>query len=106
MRDLAAKGNIPESVNEEDETGTGSSEEEIQQKETERLMKAAWEAMLIEGMDGSDGPPSSSSEKPVANDFQSKIKQTMEKLKESEDNLQVRTYAICISFQINLSPTC
>ncbi|KAJ3761804.1 Pex19 protein family-domain-containing protein [Lentinula raphanica] len=64
--------------------------------EAERLMKAAWEAMLIEGMNGmtdtepststAAGPTSTSSG--GGSDFQSKIKKTMEKLKESETNMQ------------------
>ncbi|KAJ3772949.1 Pex19 protein family-domain-containing protein [Lentinula raphanica] len=68
--------------------------------EAERLMKAAWEAMLIEGMNGmtdtepststAAGPTSTSSG--GGSDFQSKIKKTMEKLKESETNMQVRSH--------------
>ncbi|KAJ3733748.1 Pex19 protein family-domain-containing protein [Lentinula guzmanii] len=67
--------------------------------EAERLMKAAWEAMLIEGMNGmtetgTETAPSTSAAASIStssatgSDFQNKIKQTMEKLKESEDNLQ------------------
>ena len=57
---------------------------------TERLMKAAWEAMLIEGMNGATEPEAASSSSTTkTSDFQTKIKQTMDKLKESETNLQV-----------------
>ncbi|KAJ4468340.1 Pex19 protein family-domain-containing protein [Lentinula aciculospora] len=72
--------------------------EESEEGETERLMKAAWEAMLIEGMNGmtenvpvpsmSAAASTSASGTAAGSNFQSKIKQTMEKLKESEVNLQ------------------
>ncbi|KAJ3810401.1 Pex19 protein family-domain-containing protein [Lentinula aff. lateritia] len=94
MRELADE-KTPKSENENEETEEG---------EAERLMKAAWEAMLIEGMNGmAEPPPLPSTSKSTAastsasgggaafgagSDFQSKIKQTMEKLKESEVNLQ------------------
>jgi peroxin-19 len=74
-------------------------------EEAQRTLKAAWEAMLVDGMDGMgnlpgleallgqdwDGGDSSTSAagSGEANDFQSKIKQAMDKLKESESNLQV-----------------
>lgn len=95
MRELAV-GNGPDASAADSEQDTaGLTEEQIKQKETERLMKAAWEAMLIEGMDGmapSDVPPATTASASAAtSDFQSKIKQTMDKLKESEDNLQVPT---------------
>ncbi|KAF9460423.1 Pex19 protein family-domain-containing protein [Collybia nuda] len=77
-------------------------------EEAQRAFKAAWEAMLVEGMDGMKGSDLAGLEEfmgqdqgkiaggtsapPVAsdstNDFQNKIKQAMEKLKASESNLQ------------------
>ncbi|KAJ7115527.1 Pex19 protein family-domain-containing protein [Mycena crocata] len=50
-------------------------------------LKAVWEAMLIEGMDGKGTIPAE--EGPAhPGDFQSKIKQAMGKLKEGEEGLQ------------------
>ncbi|KAF5343561.1 hypothetical protein D9758_012968 [Tetrapyrgos nigripes] len=79
--------------------------EKEREEETQRLMKAAWEAMLIEGMNGAEseipglatgadekgkatpGPSASTTSEPKG-DFQSRLKQTMDKLKQSESNLQ------------------
>ncbi|KAH7875070.1 uncharacterized protein C8R40DRAFT_213251 [Lentinula edodes] len=88
----------------DEKTPKSNENEETEEGEAERLMKAAWEAMLIEGMNGmTEPPPLPSTSKSTAastsasggaaasgagSDFQSKIKQTMEKLKESEVNLQ------------------
>ncbi|TFK32374.1 Pex19 protein, partial [Crucibulum laeve] len=83
------------------------------EEEAAKVLKAAWEAMLVDGMNGESGdeglmrlgellgqdPLSGAAGKekakappapaPVAsNDFQSKIKQAMDKLKESESNLK------------------
>lgn len=98
MRELADE-KTPKS-----DKGNENKNEETEEGEAERLMKAAWEAMLIEGMNGmTEPPPLPSTSKSTAastsasgggaasgagSDFQSKIKQTMEKLKESEVNLQ------------------
>ncbi|KAJ3864466.1 Pex19 protein, partial [Lentinula novae-zelandiae] len=98
MRELADE-KTPKS-----DKGNENKNEETEEGEAERLMKAAWEAMLIEGMNGMTEPPPlpSTSKSTTAStsasgggaasgagsDFQSKIKQTMEKLKESEVNLQ------------------
>ncbi|KAF7297168.1 hypothetical protein MIND_00949900 [Mycena indigotica] len=60
----------------------------------EEELKAAWEAMLIESMngltEGANGGPAASSNgaDSAANDFQAKIKQAMGKLKEGEDALK------------------
>jgi len=54
--------------------------------ERERLA-AAWEAMLVEGMDGAS-EPSASSPGPSDADFQSRIRSTMSRLRESESGLQ------------------
>lgn len=57
-------------------------------------LAAAWEAMLVEGMNGMSEPagarPSAdaSSPKPKDADFQSRIRSTMNKLKESETGLK------------------
>lgn len=69
---------------------------------TKRALNAAWEAMLVEGLagkgddveveelgpDGVKGKGASSG----ANDFQSKIKETMDRLKQTESNLKVRFF--------------
>jgi Pex19 protein family len=47
--------------------------------------KAVWEQMLVEGMDGAPGVGQFSGD----SGFQDKIKQAVNKLKESESNLQV-----------------
>ncbi|KIK62347.1 hypothetical protein GYMLUDRAFT_41763 [Collybiopsis luxurians FD-317 M1] len=89
MKELTAGSQRPEDVIEQ---GSEQGDDKDKEKETERLMKAAWEAMLIEGMNGATEPEAASSssttEKGKASDFQTKIKQTMDKLKESETNLQ------------------
>jgi peroxin-19 len=92
----------------------GPETEEDKEKEAQRIMKAAWEAMLVEGMNGitdeggSEDNSASRSEGPSnSGDFQSKIKQTMDKLKESESNLKVCLNAISstvlFSTQLRLS---
>jgi peroxin-19 len=73
-------------LNDEDETSE-------QREERERTLAAAWEAMLIEGMDGSTDP-SLTQGAPIASktgekdDFKSRIRNTMNKLKESESGLK------------------
>jgi peroxin-19 len=67
--------------------------EETSEQERERTLAAAWEAMLIEGMDGATDP-SLTQGAPIApkagekDDFQSRIRNTMNKLKESESGLK------------------
>lgn len=54
-------------------------------------MAAAWEAMLVEGMDGMMDPSASastSSPKPMEDNYQSRIRSTLNRLKESESGLQ------------------
>jgi len=71
----------------------GESEASNQNQERERSLAAAWEAMLIEGMDGS--LPRRASDAPTVpkatekDDFQSRIRNTMNKLKESESGLKL-----------------
>ena len=83
-RDIAQRG-LNEGSGEESETSN-------QNKERERSLAAAWEAMLIEGMDGS--LPREASDAPTVpkatekDDFQSRIRNTMNKLKESESGLK------------------
>lgn len=63
-----------------------------QTQERERSLAAAWEAMLIEGLDGS--PPQGVSDVSAVpraaekDNFQSRIRNTMNKLKESESGLK------------------
>ncbi|KXN92039.1 Peroxisome biogenesis protein 19-1 [Leucoagaricus sp. SymC.cos] len=89
--------------------GTEMTDTERAKADAERAkaFKAAWEAMLVEGLNGGDdagrleklGEPlgkdgvkakgdSNGAGTSTGNDFQSKIKQAMDKLKESESNLQ------------------
>lgn len=100
-----------ESLMREIGAGEGLGPEGANDEETQRAFKAAWEKMLVEGMDGMGGNdlagleefmgqdqgisrniggPSAPGTSAEANDFQNKIKQAMDKLKESESNLQVR----------------
>ena len=100
--------------------GFGGGKKTAKEKEQERAFRAAWEAMLVEGMDGMVAPSSSAlaptsaspsasgvpgkenekgkeKEKEVAEgtdpskqDFQAGIRAAFEKLKSSESGLQVR----------------
>lgn len=73
MRELSAEGlTVPA---DKDESPADSA----------RALKAAWEQMLVEGMDGDPGVGQSSGD----SGFQDKIKQAVNKLKESESHLQV-----------------
>ena len=71
----------------------------------EEAMKKAWEDMLVNGMNGLMSDPESSLGKEASgstsggkDDFQSKIRQTMNKMKEGESNLQVRDKIAMIIF--------
>lgn len=105
MREIA--GGMPAAGGSKESTGTGPESSE-RDKDAERAFKAAWEAMLVEGMDGmgadaalgteflgsKGGPASASAKTGVSSigeksDFQNKIRQAMDKLKEGESNLQV-----------------
>lgn len=57
----------------------------LRELSAESSTKSAWEKMLVEGMDGAPGVGQSSGD----SGFQDKIKQAVNKLKESESNLQV-----------------
>jgi peroxin-19 len=66
-------------------------ETDEEKAEREQLFKAAWEAMLIEGMDGQvkAGDVASGSAAPEpANDFQKTVRAAMDKMKTSEDSLK------------------
>ncbi|KAG2057926.1 Pex19-domain-containing protein [Suillus hirtellus] len=84
-RGFAQQG-ATEGIPHEDETAE-------QREERERTLAAAWEAMLIEEMDGATDP-SLTQGAPIApktgekDDFQSRIRNTMNKLKESESGLK------------------
>ncbi|KAG0697528.1 Pex19 protein [Suillus ampliporus] len=84
-RGIAQHG-LDEDSGKEDETSE-------QREERERALAAAWEAMLIEGMDASIDP-SLTEAAPTApkigekDDFQSRIRNTMNKLNESESGLK------------------
>jgi peroxin-19 len=82
-------------------TGGASEGRKEMTEEERKAFKAAWEAMMIEGLGG----PTSSEEgldKGRASEetgtFQSKIKQTIDKLKENESKFQV-----CCSLFIRLN---
>ncbi|KAJ8596672.1 Pex19 protein [Rhizopogon salebrosus TDB-379] len=83
-RDIAQHG-----LNEDSGKENESSD---QKEERERSLAAAWEAMLIEGLDGSTqqgASGASTAPKPgEKDDFQSRIRNTMNKLKESESGLK------------------
>lgn len=100
-----------ESLMREIGAGDGLGSEGANDEETQRAFKAAWEKMLVEGMDGMGGNdlagleefmrqdqgisgnigggPSAPGTSADANDFQNKIQKAMGKLKESESNFQV-----------------
>ncbi|KAF8154421.1 Pex19 protein family-domain-containing protein [Crassisporium funariophilum] len=92
MREIA--GDPTEGAGEKAET-------ETTEEERARAFKAAWEAMLVEGMDGNVAggdlnglgeiygkDNEAKGKEKSAGGFQDKIKQAMDKLKESETNLQ------------------
>lgn len=87
-------------------TGGNQSEGDQTEAERARAFKAAWEAMLVEGLDGTSadgglpdlgqvlgqdgvGPSTSNKAGGETTGFQDKIKQAMDKLKESESKVQV-----------------
>jgi peroxin-19 len=95
MREIAEDANGPDAA---------SGGEDVSEEERARAFKAAWEAMLVEGMDGNlgegglEGLAQASSKDPAAKGkegaagaggFQDKIKQAMDKMKESESKMQV-----------------
>ena len=73
MRELSAEGSTKPTDND------GSSAESV------RALQAVWEQMLVEGMDGDPKVGQSLGD----SGFQDKIKQAVNKLKESESSLQV-----------------
>ncbi|KAG5641154.1 hypothetical protein DXG03_005880 [Asterophora parasitica] len=116
MREIsggALPGETPSSSGEGAGTGEGGAGGgALSDEETAKAFKAAWEAMLVEGMDGmaandiagleeflgqgaAKGKETGTSSTQQAgsgsapqNEFQSKIKQAVDKLRESESNLQ------------------
>jgi peroxin-19 len=72
MRELSAESSKPT-----DNDGSSA--------ESARALQVVWEQMLVEGMNGDPGVGQSSGD----SGFQDKIKQAVNKLKESESNLQV-----------------
>jgi len=90
------------------EATSGSGDKEMTDEERTQAIKSAWEAMLIEGMNGTDdgssravaegdARPKTAPENAAAppNDFQTRIQQAMNKLKESESNLKVCSASRC-----------
>ena len=105
MQEIVAEGKGKKA---REEGGENGGTEEARQA---KIFKAAWEAMLVEGMNGPDGEElaellagAGGGETPGARDgkaegaggFQDKIKQAMDKLKESETNLQVRSLSLLL----------
>lgn len=92
MREIAGEAGVPEA---------GASGD-MSESERDRALKAAWEAMLVEGMDGNIGQDGiaglggealekdAGSGKDNAGGFQDKIKQAMNKMKENEAKIQAR----------------
>lgn len=74
----------------ESRASSGATDEATEQKQ----LATAWETMLVEGMDGMSGPSNArtpahaSSPGPKEDNFQSRIRSTMNKLKESESGLK------------------
>jgi len=91
MREIAGEATAGKDAAEGASKGEGISEEE-----RTKVLKAAWEAMLVEGMDANLGEggiagiaENGGKEKAAAaGGFQDKIKQAMDKLKESESKFQ------------------
>ncbi|OBZ78334.1 Peroxisome biogenesis protein 19-1 [Grifola frondosa] len=97
MREISNESGIPAE-------GTGEAEDPEQEMERQKAFKAAWEAMLIESMNGTlsaddlAGAPKTDREAKNVDantspsggggTFQSSIQKAMEKLKESDSNLQ------------------
>ncbi|KAJ7938205.1 Pex19 protein family-domain-containing protein [Mycena leptocephala] len=78
-----------ESLMREIAAGSGSTSEDAGAAPDEAALKAAWEAMLIEGMDGlSASAPTSPETAGAEGDFQSKIRAAMNKVNEGESTLQ------------------
>jgi hypothetical protein len=78
-----------ESLMREIAAGSGSTSEDAGAGPDEAALKAAWEAMLIEGMDGlSASAPTSPETTSAEGDFQSKIRAAMNKVNEGESTLQ------------------
>ena len=81
------------------EAAGSSGDKDVTEEERNRAFKAAWEAMLVDGMDGNLGDGGlegigealgkSEKKKEAPGGFQDKIKQAMDKLKESESKAQV-----------------
>ena len=67
------------------ESSTASADNDGSSAESARALKAVWEQMLVEGMDVDPGVGQPSGD----SGFQDKIKQAVNKLKESESSLQV-----------------
>jgi peroxin-19 len=93
------------------EAAGSSSDKDVTEEERNRAFKAAWEAMLVDGMDGNpDGGlegigealGKSEKKKEGPGGFQDKIKQAMDKLKESESKAQVR---LLVAFRFPLELT-
>lgn len=93
-----------EIAGEADGSTAASGGDDVSEEERARAFKAAWEAMLVEGMDGNLGEggfeglaqasskgaaPKSKEGAAGAGGFQDKIKQAMDKMKESESKMQV-----------------
>ena len=97
---------IRELGNSSSNDGEDRPEGELSNEETERRFKTAWEAMLVEEMDGigqgTSGDVKSSTsisgtklqEGETSNTFKDQIRQTMDKFREGESNLQVLSSAM------------
>ncbi|KAF9223029.1 hypothetical protein BS17DRAFT_706825 [Gyrodon lividus] len=95
---LKGLGLDPQAVSGSVDPQSGDKNETSQQKaERERAFASAWESMLVEGMDGmmisepSNTSTAASVPSPIPkekDDFQSRIRSTMNKLKESESGLK------------------
>ncbi|KAG6875694.1 hypothetical protein C0993_007967 [Termitomyces sp. T159_Od127] len=83
MREIAGSASQPSN----EEKGKDAEENQEISEEQRRALKAAWEAMLIEGL----GEPGDEDKTKDGANFQETIKKAMDKLKESEDNVRSST---------------
>lgn len=70
-------------------------------EERDRALKAAWEAMLVEGLNGETAANDVGTEYKGAKDFQSTIQETMRKLKENDPTTQVRSSVSSVDAPVN-----
>lgn len=117
MRDLMASDPLISEANAKgakDKAATMKNDASTEsEREAEKLLEAAWQKLLLEGVEGLaaekggvNGGVSSSTKsdeaQPSTTDFQQKIRQAAERLRESESNLKVtRAFPVCLATNID-----